>query len=272
MPMFSWVETLWGKMAGPSMVTPEEIEGALHLPVLGIIPHLERRRSYTPAQGPKMRRIDLEGRWRSRLLIHFPEESSAAHAYSALVKELHTRARGQRQKVWLFAGSVSGEGTSLSCMNLAIVAQRQNIKTLIIEGHTRSPRISSVFRLDLEPGLTGCLNRSLNASQSIRRWSPGGVDVLPAGHSVAYPETLWGTPAFHRLLAEVRSVYDLVLFEGPPILLYPDFAVLADKVDGMVLVHQFGRTSPERVEKVIAKLGERQDYLLGVLLNDVPAR
>jgi len=40
----------------------------------------------------------------------------------------------------------------------------------------------------------------------------------------------------------------------------------------MILVHQYGRTSPERVQKVLEKLGERQDHLLGVLLNDVPVR
>ena len=74
------------------------------------------------------------------------------------------------------------------------------------------------------------------------------------------------------MLAEARSLYELVLFEGPPALLYPDVAILADKVDGLVLVHQFGRTPPERVQRVMEKLGERQDHLLGVLLNDVPSR
>ena len=52
----------------------------------------------------------------------------------------------------------------------------------------------------------------------------------PAGRAVPYPETLWSTPAFHRLLAEVRSLYDLILFEGPPILLYPDVVTLAETV------------------------------------------
>jgi len=252
------------------MVTPEEIEGALHLPVLAIIPHIERRKGLLPTQGPIMRRIDLEGRWRSRLLLHFPENAPAAVTYTSLVKELHARARAQRQKVWLFAGSVAGEGASLSTMNLAIAAQRLGIKTLIVEGHTRSPRISSVFRLELEPGLTGCLNRSLNAVQAIQKSSQSAVDVLPAGHAVPYPETLWGTPAFHRLLAELRTLYELVLFEAPPVLLYPDAAILADSVDGIVLVHQFGRTSPQRVEKVLEKLGDRRDHVLGILLNDVP--
>jgi capsular exopolysaccharide synthesis family protein len=253
------------------MIAPEEIEGALHLPVLAIIPHIERRRGLLPTQGPIMRRIDLEGRWRSRLLIHFPENSPAALTYGALAKELQGRARAERRKLWLFAGSVAGEGTSLSIMNLAIAAQRQGIRTLIVEGHTRSPRTSNVLRLELEPGLTGCLNRSLNAVQAIQKSSLAAVDVLPAGRAVPYPETLWSTPAFHRLLAEVRALYDLVLFEGPPVLLYPDVATLADKVDGIVLVHQFGRTSPQRVEKVLARLGDRRDHVLGILLNDVPS-
>jgi non-specific protein-tyrosine kinase len=127
-----------------------------------------------------------------------------------------------------------------------------------------------VFRLDLEPGLTGCLNRSLSAAQAIQKSNLAGVDVLPSGRAVPYPETLWATPAFHRLLAEMRSLYALVLFEAPPVLLYPDVPVLADKVDGIVLVHQFGRTSPQRVEKVLAKLEDRRDHVLGVVLNDVP--
>ena len=127
--LFDWAGSLWGKVAGTRMVTPEEIEGALHLPVLAIIPHIERRKGLMPTQGPIMRRIDLEGRWRSRLLIHFPENVPAAATYADLAKELHARSQASRQKVWLFAGSVSGEGTSLTTMNLAIAAQRLGIKS-----------------------------------------------------------------------------------------------------------------------------------------------
>src|ERR1019366_8351276 len=169
MSLLGWLETMWGKVAGAThVVTPEEIEGVLHLPVLAIIPHIERRKGLLPTQGPIMRQVDLEGRWRSRLLIHYPENSSAALAYGALARELHAHSDSSRQKIWLVAGSVAGEGTSLTCMNLAIAAQRLGFKTLIVEGHTRAPRISSVFHLDLEPGLTGCLNRSLRAAQAIQ--------------------------------------------------------------------------------------------------------
>jgi protein-tyrosine kinase len=266
------LRSLWQKITGPDVIAPEEIEGALRLPVIAIIPHIERRRNENQSVGTRLRRIDLEGRWRSRLLMYFPEKARVAQAYEILIKDLLERSRLYRQKVWLLAGSVAGEGTSLTCMNLAITAERQGIKCLIIEGHTRAPRISRVFRLNLQPGLTGCLQRSLNVANAIQQSSVNGIHVLPAGHPVAYPETLWGSPAFHRLLAEVRSTYELILLEGPPAVLYPDVSILADKVDGIILVHQYGRTPPERVRKVVEKLGERLDHLLGVLLNDVPMR
>src|SRR5437016_1687496 len=100
----NWFKSLLVKVKGPSMVTPEEIEGALHLPVLAIIPHLERRGKAT-SPDTKPRRIDLDGRWRSKLLTHFPENSPAALAYQSLARELEERSRNRRQKVWLFASS-----------------------------------------------------------------------------------------------------------------------------------------------------------------------
>jgi Mrp family chromosome partitioning ATPase len=252
------------------MISPEEIESALHLPILTVIPHIERRRKNTEASSSVLRRINLEGRWRSRLLTNFPADAPAAAAYQLLVKDLRRRVQTHRQKAWLFLSSVAGEGTSLSCINLSIAAARAGIRTLVIEGHTRSPRISTVLGLHPEPGLTDCFNRFIPLTQLIQRTQPAGIEVLPAGHPVAYPETLWVTPAFHRLMAEARAHYDLVFFEGAPLLLYPDGPSLLDQMDGVVLVHQFGRTPPERMEKILTKLGEQKDRVYGVLLNDVP--
>lgn len=263
---------LWRKLKSPQVVAPEEIEAALRLPIVAIIPHLERRSKLAQNGDTRKRQLDLEGRWRSRLLQYFPEKSPAALAYDSLSKEMIERSRSRRQKVWLFAGSVAGEGTSLSCVNLAIAAGRRGIKTLVLEAHVRSPRISRVLSMDLEPGLTGCLQRALSPTNAIQSTSFAGVDLLPAGAEIAYPEMLWSAPPFQRLLAEVRSLYELVLVEGAPILHYPDSAALADQVDGIVVINQFGRTPPERVKKAIEKLGPHQDTLLGVLLNDSPLR
>lgn len=270
MNLLAKVRTLWRTVTNARVIAPEEIEAALRLPIVAIIPHLERRNSLAPDSTSRKRQLNLEGRWRSRLLIQFPEKAPAALAYESLIKELLERSRARRQKVWLMVGSVAGEGTSLSCMNLAIAAARRGVKTLIVEAHARSPRISRILSLEHQPGLTGCLQRALSASNAIQESEIKGVHVLPAGSEIAYPEMLWSAPPFQRLLAEVRSQYELIFVESAPILLYPDAAVLADKVDGIVVVNQFGRTPPERVKKAIEKLGGHQDILLGVLLNDAP--
>lgn len=268
---FRW-RSFWRQLTGWRVVTPEEIEGVLRLPVLAIIPHLERRLTPVQRLGPVKRHIDLEGRWRSRLLIHFPLDSPAAAAYASLVDELAAGSRLHGRKTLLCISSVAGEGTSLTCTNLAIAGKRHNVKVLVVEGHTRAPRISSVLNLELEPGLTGCLHRSLPVARVIQKSGVAGVDVLAAGRPVAYPEALWGTPAFQRLLAEMRSLYDLVFFEGGAALLYQDTPVLAEKLDRILLIHQFGRTSSERIQKAIEKLGPQKEKILGVVLNDTPYR
>lgn len=265
--------SLWRRFVDLKIVSPEEIEGALHLPVLAIIPHLERRSVSKPStsKGPVHRKIDLEGRWRSKLLSHFSSDSSASSVYGTLADELLHYSRTQKRKVFLCVSSVAGEGTSLTCVNLAIAAHRHKIRTLVIEGHTRAPRISAVLDVDLEPGLTGSVHRTIPLSHVIQK-SSAGFDVLPAGRSVAYPEALWGTPAFHRILTEVRTLYDVILFETAPALLYKDITVLADQVDAIVFIHQFGRVSAERVEKALEKLGSYRQKVVGIVLNDVPHR
>jgi receptor protein-tyrosine kinase len=259
------------RLFGAKVITPEEIEGVLKLPVLAVIPHLERRRSLAQSAGLIRRRLDLNGRWRSRLLINFPDHSPAAIAYDNLIHEIRPVVQKDRRKVILVVSAVAGEGGSLTCANLAIAAGRQGLKTLIIEGHMRAPRISGVFHVDLEPGLTGCLNRSLSASSCIQKFVLPFTDLLAAGRSVSYPAALWNSAAFQQLLDVVRTFYDLVLIEASPLLLFPDTAELAKKVDTILLVHQFGRSSSDRLGKAVEKIQDVKDRILGVVLNDSPS-
>jgi capsular exopolysaccharide synthesis family protein len=263
-----WVLHRWTKTR---VITPEEIEGVLRLPVLAIIPHLERRRSLAEAMGRSQRQLQLEGRWRSRLLVNFPMDSPAAAIYATLAEELRGANQKSGARVFGLASAVSAEGTSLTCANLAIAASRRGLKTLIIEADMRAPRISAVLNVELEPGLSGCLNRALSVSTCIQKAIFPLVDLLPSGRPAAYPGSLWNSSAFEQLLVEVRSLYDLVLVEAGPLLLYPDTAQLAQKTDSILLIHQFGRNTAERLEKAAEKLGAARGRVLGIVLNDAPS-
>jgi len=264
------IRSWFRRLKGSRIVTPEEIEGALQLPVLGIIPHLERRQDRLPPSSRHKREIHLDGRWLSRLLTHFPENSPEYMAYLALLDELKNFHLKQGKTLFLVTSPVAGEGTSLTCMNLAIAASKRGIKALVVEGHIRAPRISTLLSLVLDPGLTGSLRRSLPISALVQKSSLAGIDILPAGRSVEHPRMLWSSAKFDHLLDELRKSYPLILFEAGPLLLYPDTAVLAQKMDGIILVHQFGRTSAERIQKAIDKLDSKRGAVLGVVVNDAP--
>jgi len=268
--LVSRISSYLRQLNGPRAVTPEEIEGALRLPVLTIIPHLERRQDALQTPGRKKREIHLDGRWLSRLLTHFPENSAAYAAYNALLEELKNFHLKQGRSLFLVTSPVASEGTSLTCVNLAIAASKKGIKTLVVEGHIRSPRISMLLSLALEPGLTGSFHRASPISSLVQKSSLAGIDILPAGRPVEHPQSLWSSEKFERLLEGLRKSYPLILFEAGPVLLYPDTAVLAKKMDGIILVHQFGRTSAERIQKALEKLNGSREAVLGLVVNDAP--
>lgn len=271
MNLLAQARHMWRKMKSTKAVAPEEIEAALRLPIVAIIPHLERRNKLPQTGDTRKRQLDLSGRWRSRLISYFPDKSPAALAYDSLLCEMVERSRSRRQKAWLFSGSVAGEGTSLSCMNLAIAAGRRGVKTLILEAHVRSPRISRILELDSEPGLTGCLQRALSPTNAIQ-----------STQFPAWISCLRGPKSLIRKCCGARRPFSVFLRKCAPYTnwyswraRYPFVSRLrrfADKVDGIVVINQYGRTPPERVKKAIEKLGPRQDILLGVMLNDSPLR
>lgn len=268
--MLTKIRSYIRQFALQKMVTAEEIEGVLRLPILAIVPHLERRRQLSPEHQHLRRQFRLDGRWFSRLLIHFAVDHPAASVYATLVQSLRQDAEVNRRKLLVLTSPLPGEGTSLTAANLAIAGHRKGIRVLVVEGDIRSPRISTVLNLPLEPGLTGVLTKGVPVASAIRKDPVTQIDVLPAGRALPYPGALWSDPAFERLLITLRGLYDLVLFETGSMLLHADSAAIAERADGTILIHQFGRGTEERIERAVEKWGALRDSIVGVILNDVP--
>jgi Mrp family chromosome partitioning ATPase len=260
----------WRRLMGQRVVTPEEIEGILRLPVLAVIPHMERRRiKVRTEQGSLRRRIDLDGRWRSRLLLEMPPDRSLAAAYETLLDQIQPTQTPSGRRAFLLASAVPGEGVSLSAANLAIVAARRSLRVLLIEGSTA--RTSRVFGLPISPGFTECLERALPVAQVIHPVLQARIDLLPCGAPAKHPDSIWMQASFRRVLSQVRSAYDLVLFDGPALTTLVSPADLGQCFDGLILIHQFGRTSAERLMPLLERLSSCRERILGAVLNDVPS-
>lgn len=95
------------------------------------------------------------------------------------------------------------------------------------------------------------------------------LDIVFAGRSTPNPTELLGNRHFEELLAYGREHYDIVLIDTPPLGSVIDTAVIAPKVDGVILVVEANKCSYHFIQDVKKQLEISETRVLGVVLNKV---
>lgn len=268
MPVPAILKRLWKKITRDRAITVEEIESVLRLPVLGVIPHLERRRARAPlGDGPVKRRIESDGRWGSRLLHRWPENGLEAVAYIRIDASLKNAAPQHTHPVFWLTSRSRGEGVSLTAVNLAITGARRGARILVVDADLSDARLTRILGLSREPGLYEAIDRALPLTSVVHSAPELGFDLVPSGQPIGGSDRLWSLPAWPRLLEQARSIYGCVLIDGPLSGLRD--AAMVPCVDGIVLVHQLGRGSLASAPRLARELDPLRPKLLGAIINDV---
>lgn len=271
-----------------SMVTTEEIEAYLQLPVLATIPHLERRQ--TPAKlavGPILRKKrDHLGQLRSRLIFHFPPRSAFVEVYHILRNNLSKNMKEGQSQLYLFTSAVVAEGKSITSANFAVAAAQAGIPTLLVEADLRNPMVDKLFGIAHEPGLTNYFHTSPRWMNYVAGWEriKEGCDalgnapnvgnltnlhLLTSGKVPPNPISLLSSERFGQLLKEMRQQFPLVILDGAPAMLFADCSIIGRYVDGVVLIYRFGRTAREALSRTHGQLASSHAKVLGVVVNDM---
>jgi Mrp family chromosome partitioning ATPase/uncharacterized protein involved in exopolysaccharide biosynthesis len=104
--------------------------------------------------------------------------------------------------------------------------------------------------------------------QHVRPTTISGLDLLPSGRLPPNPAEALQVGVVRSLLDEVRSNYDVIIIDTPPVLVSADAAILAPAVDDVILVVRAGQTDREAAERAYQQLAAAGASLLGVVLND----
>src|SRR5690349_15783598 len=114
------------RMVDSPVVSPEEIESVLGTPVVGVIPLLERRKSLKQTANSVVRRVNPDGRWRSRLLNNFPSPSPVHDAYGIILKQMIDPSAAMK-RVFMVCGATATEGATTTAANIALSAAMSGI-------------------------------------------------------------------------------------------------------------------------------------------------
>jgi non-specific protein-tyrosine kinase len=178
---------------------------------------------------------------------------------------------------------VAEEGKTSASINIAISFANQGIKTLIVEGDLRRPRFeqylnlqnSKLKRKDNSLGLTQLLQ-----SESFAQLKRGlaksvytafeNVDVIFAGEIATNPTELLASPRLDELIAQVKSSYQIIIIDCPPVLPIADAAVICKAVDGSVVIVHGGKTRIKAFLATVDAINESVPNIYGVIINKIP--
>lgn len=239
--------------------SPDELTARFDLPVLGLIPVIRNADVGSSEGGPSL----------TRLVTHADPRSPVAEAYRSLRTNIAYARAHQDLRTIVLTSPGPADGKSTTAANLAISFAQQGQRTLLIDADLRRAVLDGTFDVTRSPGLTDVLVGNAALADAVRTTEVPSLSVLPSGQFPPNPSELLGSPAMQNVLHDAQGMFDIVLFDTPPLLAVTDAAVLSTMVDGTILVVRMGSTTRDAVRQAAMRLRNVRARVLGAVLNDM---
>jgi non-specific protein-tyrosine kinase len=133
--------------------------------------------------------------------------------------------------------------------------------------NTISPIQPASDQSEMQPAIVVA---SQEVTDYIQDTSVENLRVLTTGPLPPNPAELLGSERLGFLIETLKKHADLLLFDSPPNLVVADAAILSARMDGVIIVHDVGRTRTSEARRAVEELRRGQARLLGVILNRIP--
>ena len=228
-----------------SVKSADDLENQLKLKVLGLVPQ-------------KVRPLIEEG-----------PDSENAESYRVMKTNLSFIANENEGMAHCVLSSGAGEGKSTTVFNLAYVAAQQGVKVLLVDADLRRPVQHTILGMSNRFGLTNVLLRDVPVEEAIKATSIPNLQFLPSGRLPRASLGVLDPRKIRELVQSLKSKYDLVFIDTPPIVGMSDANIIAKEVDSSILVVQYRKYPLNMIRKAVETLQAQSIDIAGAVLNNI---
>jgi len=193
--------------------------------------------------------------------------SPGAEAFRTLRTNLMFSSLERPLATLLITSPAPEEGKSTTLANLAVTLAQGGRSTILVDCDLRRPRLHDIFGVPIAPGLSNAILGKAEAPP-LTPTGVEGLSLLPAGDTPPNPADLLGSRRMEAIIANLKSRADIVLFDAPPVIAVTDAALLASKLDGVLLVVSAGHTRRDHAQRAKALLEKIHVRIVGTVLTN----
>jgi polysaccharide biosynthesis transport protein len=233
--------------------TSDQVEKTLGFATLGMVPNLARSRK-----------------------PHEVVVDEPVALYSEAIRSVRTALRysdvDNPPRVVLVTSSLPSEGKTVFATSLARSVARSGSRSLLIDCDLRRPGVSRLLRPTHDVGLVNLFDDAVSIDSLIQVDEGSGMHFIPAVGGTANPQDLLGSQHMRSFIDQMRSKYDLIVLDSPPVLVVSDAIILSHIADTTMYIVRWEKTPRHVVAGAVKMLRANGGHVAGAVLSRVNTR
>jgi len=227
-----------------------ELERITTAPILGTVPNTSEKMEVT------------------RLIIDKNPKSAVSEALRSIRTNIEFMVTQQKNRVISVTSTIGGEGKTFISVNLGGIIALSRKKVLLLDLDMRKPRVHMSFSHDnADKGISTILINKHEPEECIKGTGIDNFDYIPAGPTPPNPSELLLNGEFENLIKKLRSNYDLVILDTPPVGLVTDGVLAMKKADLGIYIVRANYTKKLFLKTLNRLINVNQFKNMAVVLN-----